>query len=147
MRLNWNKTPCWFLQKAAFFGASMLEIILSGEAIASCWRVGEFAGFSARSDSSYRTEPDGFGARVFLLTVSDVASSIRMEKGQSFEGIRCLKLNSFSILCIGGTDEAVSSETWSVDVSQSRAFHTKTISGYGPFDGGNLFIGRVLGRC
>ena len=58
MHVNRNKRPCWFFQKAAFFGAFILGIILSGEAIASCWRVGELAGFSARSDSSYRIEPD-----------------------------------------------------------------------------------------
>ena len=147
MRLDCNKRPCWFLQKAAFFGAFLLGIILSGEAIASCWRVGEFAGFSARSDSSYRIEPDGFSSRVFLLTISDGVSSIRMANGQHFEGIRCEKLNAFSILCNGRRGDAISLETWSVDVSQSRAFHTKTISGYGSFDGGNLFIGRIVGRC
>jgi hypothetical protein len=70
-----------------------------------------------------------------------------MANGQHFEGIRCEKLNAFSILCNGRRGDAISLETWSVDVSQSRAFHTKTISGYGSFDGGNLFIGRIVGRC
>ena len=147
MRVNWNKRPCWFFQKAAFFGALMLGIILSGEAIASCWRVGDFAGYGARSDSSYRIEPDGFSNQTSLLTISGGISSIRMANGQSFEGIRCERLNSFSILCSGGRGDSISLETWSVDVTQSRAFHTKIINGYGTFDGARVFVGRIIGRC
>ncbi len=38
-------------------------------------------------------------------------------------------------------------ESWVVDEAAKRVIHTKTISGYGPFDGGNLFVGRLVGEC
>lgn len=133
----------WF----TLFGISLFAVSLSWTADAACWRVGEFAGHAARASSSFDIETDGFTGQIFQMTVHENSASLRTSTGQPFPGISCNRLNSTSVICIGANGDAVTVETWVVDAKTLRAFHTKTISGYGPFDGGRLFIGRVLGRC
>ena len=135
------------LRRFALVGISLVVVSLSWAANAACWRVGEFAGHSARASSSFNIEADGFTGQTFQMTVNESSASLRTGVGQPFPGISCNRLNATSVICVGGNGNAVSVETWVVDTNTSRAFHTKTMSGYGPFDGGNLFVGRVLGRC
>ena len=134
-------------RRFTLFGITLIAVSLSWTANAACWRVGEFAGHAARASSSFDIETDGFTGQIFQMTVNENSASLRTSVGQPFPGISCNRLNSTSVICVGANGDAVTVETWVVDTKTSRAFHTKTISGYGPFDGGRLFVGRILGRC
>lgn len=134
-------------RRFTLFGICLFAVSLSWAANATCWRIGEFAGQSARASSSFSIEADGFTGQTFQMTVHESSASLRTGAGQPFPGLSCNRLNATSVICVGTNGNAVSVETWVVDTKTSRAFHTKTMTGYGPFDGGNLFVGRVLGRC
>lgn len=108
---------------------------------AQCWRVGEIKGFSTRASDGYTLTADGFGAREFEVTIQPGNGSV------SPSSLKCQPSSSVSLLCVETKDSRVAVETWVIDETAGRLVHTKSVSGYGIHDGGNLFVGRVLGRC
>lgn len=110
---------------------------------AECWLVSGLNGLSARERGTggYLLSKDGFSGRTFEINFDSQNSSVTPSN------MKCQNTSSRSLLCIDVRDEKVTVETWVVNPALSEAFHTKSISGYGPYDGGNLYIGKVIGKC
>lgn len=114
---------------------------LSSPAIADCWVVSDMKGYSTRSAESYAVTADGFTGRAFQVEVDQEFGAVRPSN------MRCRATSPHSLLCAELDGDRSTMETWSVDPVNGRAFHTKAISGFGPFDGANLFVGKITGRC
>jgi hypothetical protein len=108
---------------------------------AQCWRVAEIKGYSSRASEGYTLSADGFTGREFEITVQDRGGSV------SPSSLKCERSSPVSLLCIDSKSGKVTVETWVIDEVAGRVLHTKSITGYGIHDGGNLFVGRVLGKC
>lgn len=110
-------------------------------ASAACWKVGDMKGTSARAHESYVTGPDGYSGQVFEISISGAEGFIEPSN------LKCQRATSTSLLCADASGDKMTVETWSVDTTNKKVVHTKSRSGHGSLDGGNLFIGNVLGSC
>ncbi|MBV2129022.1 hypothetical protein [Arsukibacterium indicum] len=120
---------------------SVFILFLSTSCFAGCWKIGEFSGYSARAGDKYEIKADGLTGRTFMLQIAAEASALVPSD------LTCKQVSSTSLVCISSENHKGVVETWSVDPKNGLAFHTKSISGYGMFDGANLFVGKILGSC
>lgn len=108
---------------------------------ATCWKVAEIKGSSARAAEDYEISNDGFSGRTFEINIKKSSGSV------SPSNISCKPATKTSLVCIDASGDKLALETWVLDESQNKLIHTKAISGYGAHDGGNLFIGKIIGLC
>ncbi len=108
---------------------------------ATCWKVTDIKGSSVRAAEDYEIANDGFSGRTFEINIKKSSGSV------SPSNISCKPATETSLVCVDVSGDKLAIETWVVDESQKKLIHTKTISGYGAHDGGNLFIGKIIGRC
>ena len=109
---------------------------------AECLLVSELRGQSVREEAEgYVFSNDGFSAQTFEVNFDSKNSSVTPSN------MKCQRISDWSLLCTDIRDKQATVETWVVNPVLSKAFHTKSISGYGPYDGGNLFVGTVVGKC
>jgi len=113
----------------------------SGAHAGSCWRVAELKGHSARALDEYAISSDGYSKKEFQVSVDGAKGTVTPSN------MECMSAGPNSVLCADRRNGQTTIETWSIDVPRGKVIHTKAISGYGAHDGGNLFIGRVLGAC
>jgi hypothetical protein len=110
-------------------------------ASATCWKVTDLKGSSARAAKDYAISNDGFSSRSFEISITDNSGSV------SPSNMTCKPATVTSLVCVNISEEKLTLETWAIDESQKKIVHTKSISGYGVHDGGNLFIGKISGFC
>lgn len=115
---------------------------MSFNAQANCWRVGEFKGYSSIAGNDYKVGSDGISGATFTIQISGKTSGIIPN-----QDMRCLELAPHSLLCLYSQDGRGTAETWSVDPAKGVAYYSRSRSGFGPFDGSAMFVGRILGSC
>ena len=120
---------------------SALIGVVCMNASATCWRVTDLRGSSARASSGFTLGHDGFTGQTFEITINNDAGAVKPSN------LDCRPATKNSLVCIDSKDDRLTVETWSIDESQRKLVHTKAISGYGSYDGGNLFIGKIIGTC
>ncbi len=108
---------------------------------AACWKVADLRGNSARAAESYSISADGFTGQTFEISITSKSGSVKPSD------LKCQPASTNSLLCIEAAEGRLTVETWSIDASAKKVVHTKAVSGYGPFDGANLFVGKVVGTC
>lgn len=116
-------------------------LVASSTAAAECWVISDLRGYSAREAESYRISTDGFSGKTFEININDKDASVAPSN------ISCMATSPLSALCVEQRQSKSTVETWVISPSTGKAFHTKSISGYGSFDGANLFVGKVSGKC
>lgn len=129
----------------------LISLFLSVFAIhvrAECYVVGDLKGYSVREGHQFMdAEPfeisqDGLTGQKFMVELDGDNSSVTPSS------LGCTQMGNETLICLDVSDSGQTTiETWSVFPEAGKAQHTKSITGYGPLSGGNLFIGSVLGSC
>jgi hypothetical protein len=122
--------------------ALLVGTAASGAHAGGCWRIAELKGQSARALDGFAISGDGYSNKEFRVAVDGKTGAV------SPSNMSCMAAGATSVLCVDRTAEGkLTIETWAIDEQRGKVIHTKAISGYGPHDGGNLFIGKVVGPC
>ena len=136
-----------WLNLLAKYGGSVRTIILlslifsASTAYAECWTVGNLSGQSVRVFNQYALDRDGISNSRFNITLAGDRSLVTPSD------LSCSQANTRLLVCIGQDGDSAKIETWYVDPFAKRAIYTHARSGYGPLDGGAVFVGEVLGPC
>ena len=109
---------------------------------AACWRVNGLGGVSTKQWLNYKPEPDRISGREIELVFDGDNSTTSDSSDMS-----CFQLSTFKLLCLYSSGGKGTAETWSIDPHAMKVFYTKSMSGYGEYDGASLFIGDLAGRC
>ena len=118
-----------------------ITALACAHASAACWKVAELSGSSARAADGFAIGSDGFSGQTFEVTITSNSGAVKPSN------LSCRPATKNSLVCIDSKEGRLTVETWSVDESQKKLVHTKAISGYGTYDGGNLFVGKIVGAC
>lgn len=115
---------------------------------ADCYVVGELKGYSVREGGQFmdakpfEISEDGLTGQKFMLDFDGDSSSVTPNS------LDCTQKGNKTLICLNVSDSGQTTiETWSVFPESGKAQHTKSITGFGPMSGGNLFVGSVLGFC
>jgi len=120
----------------------MLLLYLPSVVLADCYVIGELKGFSTRERDGYELSDDGISSQKFIIEINGDNSSV------SPNNMNCFQAGSHTLLCLDKISEGQSTiETWNVYPDKRKAVYTKSINGYGSFNGGNLFVGEIKSQC
>lgn len=120
----------------------ILVFFLPSLVLADCYVIGDLKGYSTRENEDYKILDDGISSQKFIIEINGDKSSV------SPNDMSCMQAGSHTILCFDKTSEGQSTiETWAVYPDKGKAIYTKSINGYGSFNGANLFVGNVKGQC
>ncbi|WP_296933653.1 hypothetical protein [uncultured Marinobacter sp.] len=109
---------------------------------AECFVLGDLKGYSTREGFDYEISNDGLSSRKFIVELDGQASSVTPNN------MDCTQAGKHTVLCVDASDSGEATiETWAVFPEKGKAVYTKSMSGLGPFNGANLFVGNIKGRC
>lgn len=116
--------------------------LMSFAAEANCFVVGDLKGFSTRQVESFEIGKDGISSQKFIVEFKGKESSV------SPNNMSCFQAGASTLFCADvGTDGETTIETWAVYPDKAKAVYTKSINGFGDFNGANMFVGNIKGRC
>ncbi|GAA06275.1 putative lipoprotein [Photobacterium leiognathi subsp. mandapamensis svers.1.1.] len=120
----------------------ILASFLSLTANASCFVVSDLKGMSSRQAGDFKIDNDGISAQKFLIELKGEDSRV------SPNNMRCFQAGASTLLCAATGSKGESTvETWSLYPERKTVVYTKSINGYGPLNGANLFVGKIKARC
>jgi len=62
--------------------------------------------------------------------------------------MNCDQVGALTFLWVDSAEDGKSIiETWSMLSEKQKLIHTKSVNGLGALNGGNLFVGKIIGRC
>ena len=117
--------------------AAMVPVVCK----AGCWEVSDLKGVSAAAHEAYKLTPDGFGknAPAIHLVSTDAGGMV-----SGHGDFVCKEFGPTTVVCFGGEAGSSHVETWTIDPVSDVAWFTRTRSGFGPFDGAALFVGKAV---
>ncbi len=116
--------------------------LMSFTSHASCYVVGDLKGFSIRQFDRFEIAKDGISSQKFIVEFNGDESSV------SPNNMSCFQAGAATLICADvGNDGESTIETWAVYPDTAKAVYTKSINGFGDFNGANMFIGNIKGRC
>lgn len=134
--------PTFKEQIMKYMCSLILLLVWSAYSNAECYIASEFVGSSARAESAFQLQPDQMSGQAFRIDISENSSSV------SPSNMTCITAGKNTTTCISVTDDGKSVvEAWAVHPAQGKVTYTKVINGYAEFDGGNLLIGKITGKC
>ncbi|MCS0335196.1 hypothetical protein ND981_19935, partial [Vibrio diabolicus] len=70
------------------------------------------------------------------------------ESSVSPNNMSCFQAGAATLICadVGNSGESTI-ETWAVYPDSGKAVYTKSINGFGAFNGANMFVGNIKGHC
>lgn len=117
-------------------------VLFSLSAIASeCWITDGYQGHGAKAYENFKVNPDGMTSTKYVIVVDGDKSKV-LDNPISF-----IQVSANSILGLDIVKGKSVVETWSVFPSEKKAIYTKTVNGYGVYDGAAMFVGKVVGSC
>ncbi len=130
------------LIKKAVMG--ILLLIISSSSHATCFILDNLSGYQVRHDGIYTLTRSGFSNQQFELNIAGEHSSVSPPETP------CNQTGPYAVSCWYGGIEfngRVVVETYSIDLEAMRVIHTRSTNTNGKYDGGNLFVGDVVGKC
>ncbi|MDX1813812.1 MAG: hypothetical protein R3319_03385 [Candidatus Bathyarchaeia archaeon] len=119
-----------------------LLLLLPAVAFSECFVVGDLKGYSTREAYNYEISDDGISSRKLIVEIDGQRSSVKPNN------MSCTQAGKHTVLCVDAGDAGESTiETWAVYPEKGKAVYTKSMNGLGPFNGANLFVGNIEGRC
>jgi hypothetical protein len=104
---------------------------------AGCFVVGELEGQSVRQAHDFELSEDRISSSKFIIEIDGENSSVTPND------MDCFQVGNLTVLCLGTS----SIETWALFPASGKVVHTKSVNEFGPFNGGNLFVGEIKGQC
>lgn len=121
---------------------TLLLFFLPNLVFAECFVVGNLKGYSTREYEEYKVSEDGVSSQKFILEIKGDNSRVTPNT------MSCMQMGSHSLFCFDETSEGQATiETWAVYPDKGKVVYTKSINGYGPLNGGNMFVGNINGEC
>ncbi|MBR9872397.1 MAG: hypothetical protein GYB26_14780 [Gammaproteobacteria bacterium] len=122
--------------------AILFMLLVPTIAFSDCYVVGDLKGFSTREAYEYEFSDDGVSSRKFVVEIDGKRSSITPNN------MSCTQAGKYTVLCVDAEDNGASTiETWAVYPEKGKVIYTKSMNGLGPFNGANLFVGNIKGKC
>lgn len=117
-------------------------LVVSFTSKANCYVVGDLKGFSTRQIESFEIGKDGISSQKFVVEIKGDESSV------SPNNMSCFQAGTSTLICadVGISGESTI-ETWAVYPDSGKAIYTKSINGFGDFNGANMFVGSIKGHC
>lgn len=116
--------------------------LMSFFSYADCYVVGDLKGFSTRQIDNFEIGKDAISSQKFIVEFKGEESSV------SPNNMNCFQAGSTTLICASVGNEAESTiETWAIYPELEKAVYTKSINGYGAFNGANMFVGNIKGYC
>lgn len=122
--------------------AGWLISLFVSDAAATCWKIENLRGYSAKGFERYEITQDGLKGQVFRLAIE--ASSVALSPSN---GLSCSRVSSTSAVCAATDGTKAIVEVWSVDPSARKAYQVHSRTGSGQVNGGALFVGEITGSC
>ncbi|MEQ1815278.1 MAG: hypothetical protein ABL861_02175 [Nitrosomonas sp.] len=116
-------------------------LFISMQSVAECYVVSEFKGQSIRQNENFVFSADGMTGQKFMIDIDGNNSKVTPND------MSCTQVGKNTVVCVDSVPKTSTIETWSVYPDKKIAVYTKTINGYGNFNGGSLFKGEILGQC
>jgi hypothetical protein len=121
---------------------TLLILFMPSIVLAECYVVVDLEGSSTRENDGYKISNDGISSQKFIVEIAGDKSSV------SPNSMSCMQAGNHTLFCFDQTSEGQSTiETWAVYPAKGKVVYTKSINGYGKFNGGNLFVGNIKGQC
>ena len=105
-----------------------------------CWLVGQLKGMAIREGDS-EISKDAMSGMTFKVGIYGKLASVEPSD------LTCTPMGEAMLVCAFVTETRATVETWAIDTVSGRVVHTSNRSLSGPFTGGRLFVGKVLGLC
>lgn len=122
--------------------ALLLLLLAPMDASAGCYVIGNLEGQSTREGFEFEISEDGITEAKFIVELNGPESKVTPND------MSCSQVGALTLLCVDAVENGKSViETWSVFPERKKLVHTKSINGLGAFNGGNLFVGKIIGRC
>lgn len=119
-----------------------IALLMPTLAFSECFVVGDLKGYSTREAYDYEISDDGLSSRKFIVEIDGQRSSVTPNN------MSCRQAGKYTVLCVDAEDAGESTiETWAVYPEKGKAVYTKSMNGLGSFNGANLFVGNIKGRC
>lgn len=106
-----------------------------------CFTVGQLTGAASHRGESFKVDRDGFSNKTFQVLVNG-----KMSVAPDWD-TPCTETAVNTVMCMKVTDNTVSIEMWAIDEGTKAVLFSRMRSGFGIYDGGSLFAGKVLGYC
>ena len=115
---------------------------------AACWKVTDVKGVSMKSGNGYAPARDAYSSQSDGTGRQDFEVRIEGKEGSVTPGLdSCSAANARTLICIANGEGQSMVNVWAIDTAAGKVYTTKTMNGYGRFDGGNLSTGRIIGKC
>ncbi len=129
--------------KKHFNMIGIFALLFSNHANSSeCIIADKFQGYSAKVWNALKFDTDGMTSTQYVIYINGDKSNVVGSNMEKF-----FQTSENSILSISEDQGRSVVETWSVFQGEKKVVYTKTTNGYGPFDGVNVFVGKVVGDC
>lgn len=116
--------------------------VISFASYANCYVIGDLKGYSTRQVDNFEIGKDAISSQKFIVEFNGEESNV------SPNTMSCFQAGATTLICASVGDEAESTiETWAVYPDTKKAVYTKSINGYGAFNGANMFVGNIKGYC
>lgn len=119
----------------------VLLLLTSNPVFASCFVINGLQGIGARKADDYIVSPDQSSAGRIMVEIEGKQSRVSSNQYQ------CQQLSVYSLLCTMSNATQSLAETWLLDPQINKVLYTKTVSGFGAYDGVNAFVGKIIARC
>ena len=118
-------------------------IAISGAQAATCYTVDNLAGHASRRADGLKLDPDSFAGQSFQVSIDGRNSRVTAWDSP------CAEVTADTVMCqrVDQAAGTISVEMWAIDQATRRVMVSRMRSGFGPYDGGALFVGRLAGRC
>lgn len=127
-----------------FSSSAMALLLLAAVTSANaskCFTVGQLSGVASHRGESFKADKDGFSNKTFQVLING-----KMSIAPDWD-TPCTETADNTVICMKATDSTVSVEMWAIDEGSKTVLFSRMRSGFGIYDGGALFAGKVLGSC
>lgn len=124
------------------FLLSTLVFLAQSSVAADCWITENFKGYTSRSRDSFELVKDGMTSTKYVISIDGKNSRVVGSNISTY-----VQTAENSILAVQINESSSVVETWSFFPKSKKALYTKTINGYGEFDGTTSFVGEITGSC
>lgn len=121
--------------------STLLFLAQSSHAV-ECWIAENFKGYTARGRDAFEFAKDGMTSTKYVISIDGKNSRVIGSNISTY-----IQTAENSIIAVQINEGSSVVETWSFFPKSKKALYTKTINGYGEFDGTTSFVGEITGSC
>ena len=130
------------MNKLKLLLSTAMLLVAQGSHAAECWITENYKGYTSRDRDGFEFVKDGMTSTKYVISIDGKNSRVVGSDITTY-----IQTAENSILAVQINEGSSVVETWSIFPKAKKALYTKTINGYGEFDGMTSFVGEVTGSC